>query len=77
MTEQEKIKLLLQMGVGRTNLGNHEESKIISRALERQIPKKVIYKATLYCWETLCPMCAESLSNDNYCRMCGQALKRE
>lgn len=81
MTEQEKIKILLQMGVGRTGLGNYEESKIIFKALEKQILKEPrFYNCNYYC-----PVCDDLVGcrdtimkwDNKFCKHCGQAIKWE
>lgn len=86
MTDTEKINAILQMGVGRTNLGNNEESKIISKALEKQIPKKWEYEQSDETDIYICPICKERFflewgtpkdNEYNYCPCCGQTLKWE
>ena len=84
MTEQEKINAILQMGVGRTNLGINEESKIVLKALEKQIPKVPNYEGDGYAdgamvydvWR--CPNCDRDYEVEyddyDYCPNCGQHI---
>ncbi len=68
MTAQEALNRLDE-----TVIGDLELKVVLSKALEKQIPKKI--KRELY-WEhcPICDTCIESLFRYNYCGECGQAL---
>lgn len=53
--------------------------EVVKRALEKQIPKRVIMKGFRPCEEIcsvsyLCPVCKKHINIDKYCYHCGQAL---
>lgn len=77
MTIEKKIKVILEMGVGRTNLA--DEKAVITAALKKKIPKKPNYE---HCTEmyACCPSCGLFLSRKAkhlYCPECGQGIDWE
>lgn len=60
------------------NMCSMEEMKIVIKALDKQIPKKIIRKSKKASLEDIkCPNCQreiDAMNIVNYCTYCGQAL---
>lgn len=52
-----------------------ENAKIAIEALEKQLPKKPVFKRNAYGGISVCPICGAS-DYGKYCRQCGQKLER-
>lgn len=53
-----------------------EHCNIAIEALEKQLPKKPVFKRNAYGGISVCPICGVS-DYGKYCRQCGQAIKYE
>ena len=94
MTESEKIKIQVFAYKKLKNnnqaffVDNHEDVERIINALEKQIPKKIVYRNQTYGTPWLCPICeadqikVEFFNDDvsqtkekySFCWKCGQAI---
>lgn len=51
------------------------DEKKVREAIEKQLPKKPVFKRNAYSGISVCPICGAS-DYGQYCRQCGQKLER-
>lgn len=76
MKAEEAIDIIKRMYKGTPTTEQYEALEKAYEALEKQLPKKPVFKRNAYGGISVCPICGVS-DYGKYCRQCGQAIKYE